>query len=158
MAAGAYTACSGKNRRVVVATSGDTGSAAAHAFDNICVLYPQGKVSRVSGETDARQPEGGWRWQCRGDFDDCQRLAKSMLAAGEALSCNSVSSGTLAATGGDLRVGRKSGFPAEFSLSLRGINGNAVACIMAKENGGPPIQSRALGLQLRTVLPWLGTC
>lgn len=72
-----------KERRatVLVATSGDTGSAVADAFsgaDNVAValLYPQGRVSQVQErQLIARRP-GVTAFAVAGTFDDCQRLVK----------------------------------------------------------------------------------
>ena len=128
----------GKNRRVVVATSGDTGSAAAHAFDNICVLYPQGKVSAYQ-ERQMLDSQRAVALAVPGDFDDCQRLAKSMLAAGEALSCNSVSLARLLPQVG-IYAWAASRVSSRVFVVPSGNYGNAVACIMAKRMGAP-IQS-----------------
>ncbi|HTP12614.1 MAG TPA: threonine synthase, partial [Bacteroidota bacterium] len=70
---------------VLVATSGDTGSAVAHGFHNVkgirvCLLYPSGRVSTtqeqqlttVGGNTTALEVDGS--------FDDCQRLVKQAFA------------------------------------------------------------------------------
>jgi threonine synthase len=66
---------------ILVATSGDTGSAVASGFHNVpntdvVILYPKGKVSRLqelqlttySGNVKALRVDG--------TFDDCQRLVK----------------------------------------------------------------------------------
>ena len=74
----------GKNERVtiLVATSGDTGSAVADGFagqDNLSVvlLYPKGKVSEVQ-ERQLTCPRPGVRtYAVEGDFDACQRLVKA---------------------------------------------------------------------------------
>jgi len=67
---------------ILVATSGDTGSAVADGFagqDNIRVvlLYPRGKVSEVQ-ERQLTAPRPGVRaYAVAGDFDACQRLVKA---------------------------------------------------------------------------------
>lgn len=67
---------------VLVATSGDTGSAVASAFlgvpqTRVYVLYPQGGVSEVQ-EKQLTTFGGNVRaFEVRGTFDDCQRLVKS---------------------------------------------------------------------------------
>lgn len=61
--------------KVVVATSGDTGSAAAHAFGpRALVLYPASRISAFQ----ERQMLSSDAAVCavEGDFDDCQRIAK----------------------------------------------------------------------------------
>ena len=71
---------------ILVATSGDTGSAVAHAFaglpgTRVVILYPRGQVSPIqeaqlttceTGRVDALAVDG--------TFDDCQRLVKEAFA------------------------------------------------------------------------------
>jgi threonine synthase len=70
---------------VLVATSGDTGSAVAQAFHGVpgtrvVVLYPEGQVSDVQ-EAQFTTLEGNvTAVAVRGSFDDCQRLAKQAFA------------------------------------------------------------------------------
>jgi threonine synthase len=73
---------------ILVATSGDTGSAVAHAFHDVphtrvAILYPRGRVSPTqeaqltmfNGEaTNVRA------YAAAGSFDDCQRLTKAAFA------------------------------------------------------------------------------
>ena len=67
---------------ILVATSGDTGSAVADGFAgqgniNVVLLYPKGKVSAVQ-ERQLTQPRPGVRtYAVEGDFDACQRLVKA---------------------------------------------------------------------------------
>jgi threonine synthase len=70
---------------VLVATSGDTGSAVAAAFHGkpnveVVVLYPKGKVSPRQ-EKQLTCWEGNVRtFAVRGVFDDCQRIVKEAFA------------------------------------------------------------------------------
>ncbi len=70
---------------VLVATSGDTGGAVAHAFLGLphtrtVVLYPQGQVSPLQ-ERQFTTLEGNVQaLAVSGTFDDCQRLAKEAFA------------------------------------------------------------------------------
>jgi threonine synthase len=70
---------------ILVATSGDTGSAVAHAFlgvtgTRVVVLYPEGQVSDVQ-EAQFTTLGGNVRAVAvQGTFDDCQRLAKEAFA------------------------------------------------------------------------------
>ncbi len=70
---------------VLVATSGDTGSAVAHAFLGMpgvrtVVLFPEGRVSPVQ-EQQLTMLGGNVRAVAvDGAFDDCQRLAKEAFA------------------------------------------------------------------------------
>lgn len=71
----------GERRIILVATSGDTGSAVADGFadqDNIEVvlLYPKGKVSNVQERQLITQRPGVRSFAVEGTFDDCQRMVK----------------------------------------------------------------------------------
>src|SRR4051812_27277658 len=73
---------------ILVATSGDTGSAVAQAFygvpdTRVVVLYPQGQVSDVQ-EAQMASLGGNIRAvSVQGTFDDCQRLVKTAFADDE---------------------------------------------------------------------------
>jgi threonine synthase len=72
---------SGKEIVILVATSGDTGSAVANGFykvDGIKVvlLYPGGKVSRIQEQQLTTLGENITALEVDGTFDDCQRLVK----------------------------------------------------------------------------------
>jgi threonine synthase len=66
---------------ILVATSGDTGSAVAHGFYQIpgvqvCLLYPKGKVSRLQEQQMATLGENIRVLEVDGTFDDCQAMVK----------------------------------------------------------------------------------
>jgi threonine synthase len=66
---------------VLVATSGDTGSAVAYGFHGIpntrvVLLYPSGKVSPLQEKQLTTAGDNVFALEVRGDFDDCQRLVK----------------------------------------------------------------------------------
>jgi len=66
---------------ILVATSGDTGSAVAHAFhgmDNIqvVILYPSGRVSLLQEKQLTTLGGNVHALEVEGSFDDCQRMAK----------------------------------------------------------------------------------
>jgi threonine synthase len=70
---------------VLVATSGDTGGAVAHAFfgvagTRVVVLYPEGQVSDVQEAQFTTLGGNVTAIAVRGSFDDCQRLAKEAFA------------------------------------------------------------------------------
>ena len=70
---------------VLVATSGDTGSAVAHAFlgikgTRVVVLYPEGQVSDVQEAQFTTLGGNVTAVAVKGSFDDCQRLAKEAFA------------------------------------------------------------------------------
>lgn len=66
---------------VLVATSGDTGSAVAHGFYNVegirvVILYPSGMVSALQEKQFATLGKNIQAIKVAGTFDDCQRLVK----------------------------------------------------------------------------------
>ena len=70
---------------ILVATSGDTGSAVAQAFHGVpdtrvVVLYPEGKVSDVQEAQMASLGHNIVAVAVHGTFDDCQRLVKEAFA------------------------------------------------------------------------------
>ena len=75
-----------KKINVVVATSGDTGSAAIDAIKgkdkmNIFVLHPNNKVSSIQRKLMTTVKEKNvFNLAIDGNFDDCQNLVKSMFA------------------------------------------------------------------------------
>ncbi|UCH27120.1 MAG: threonine synthase [Trueperaceae bacterium] len=73
------------HRTILVATSGDTGSAVADGFSgqeniDVVLLYPQGMVSRVQERQLIVARPGVRAFAVDGTFDDCQRLVKNVLA------------------------------------------------------------------------------
>ena len=73
---------------ILVATSGDTGSAVAQAFHRVpdtrvVVLYPDGQVSDVQEAQMASLGGNVTALAMRGTFDDCQRLVKQAFADDE---------------------------------------------------------------------------
>ncbi len=67
---------------VLVATSGDTGSAVANGFlgvegIHVFVLYPKGKVSKIQESQFTTLGENITALEIDGNFDDCQRLVKT---------------------------------------------------------------------------------
>ncbi len=75
----------GQRATVLVATSGDTGSAVADGFAGresieVVLLYPEGGVSPLQElQLTATRPSVRAH-RVKGSFDDCQRLVKSALA------------------------------------------------------------------------------
>lgn len=66
---------------ILVATSGDTGSAVANGFLSVpgirvVVLYPSGKVSEIQEKQFTTLGENITALEIQGTFDDCQRLVK----------------------------------------------------------------------------------
>ena len=66
---------------ILVATSGDTGSAVANGFlgvkgTRVVVLYPTGKVSEIQEKQFTTLGDNITALEVEGTFDDCQRLVK----------------------------------------------------------------------------------
>lgn len=71
-----------KDVKVLVATSGDTGSAVANGFLGVegilvYVLYPKGKVSQIQESQFTTLGQNITAIEIDGTFDDCQALVKS---------------------------------------------------------------------------------
>jgi len=142
---------------ILVATSGDTGSAVAHAFHDVphtrvAILYPKGRVSPTQEAqltmfnceaTNVRA------YATAGSFDDCQRLTKAAFAdpvlsrRANLTSANSINIGRLLPQMiyyvhaiGQLAaaVGPADVRPAVFSTPS-GNFGNLTAGLMAKRSG-----------------------
>lgn len=94
-----------RRRVVLVATSGDTGSAVAQAFAGrdrfqVVVLFPAGGVSEVQRRLFTTLHGNVVAAAVQGDFDDCQRLAKEAFRSPDArrlglTSANSINAGRL---------------------------------------------------------------
>ncbi|HWP36610.1 MAG TPA: threonine synthase [Gemmatimonadales bacterium] len=81
---GALAGSRGRPLTVLVATSGDTGGAVAHAFHgvphtHVVVLYPEGRVSALQERQFATLGGNVQAIAVSGVFDDCQRLVKEAL-------------------------------------------------------------------------------
>ena len=79
---------SGEKLNVLVATSGDTGSAVANGFlgvegINVFVLYPKGKVSPIQECQFTTLGKNITSLEIDGVFDDCQALVKSAFMDAE---------------------------------------------------------------------------
>ncbi len=75
-----------KQATILVATSGDTGSAVADGFANqeninVVLLYPKGKVSKVQERQLIVRRKGVRTFAVEGNFDDCQRMVKEAFFA-----------------------------------------------------------------------------
>ena len=137
---------------IVVATSGDTGAAVAAAFHRkpgvrVVILYPDGRVSPRQAHQLGCFGDNVRAFRVDGSFDDCQQLAKDLLADVAFRdevplgSANSISIGRLlpqmayyahASLGHWRATGR--------SLNVvvpTGNLGNALACLLARRMGLP---------------------
>ena len=76
-----YVKDSDKELTILVATSGDTGSAVAHGFHkmkgiNVIILYPSGMVSELQEKQLTTIGDNITALEINGAFDDCQKLVK----------------------------------------------------------------------------------
>lgn len=137
---------------VLVATSGDTGSAVAQGFYkvpgiNVIILYPSGKVSKVQEMQFCTLGENISTLEINGTFDDCQRLVKQAFSDAQLreklylTSANSINFARLLPQSfyyfyayGQLR--RKYNGPVVFSVPS-GNYGNLTAGLLAYKMGLP---------------------
>jgi threonine synthase len=76
---------SNKKAVVIVATSGDTGSAVSQSFANspyveVVLLFPKGRVSKLQEEQLTRAPDNTFSIEVNGSVDDCTALVNKVLA------------------------------------------------------------------------------
>lgn len=79
---------SNKQMNILVATSGDTGSAVAHGFYgaegiNVFLLYPKNKVSEIQEKQLTTLDKNITALEIDGTFDDCQRMVKAAFVDSE---------------------------------------------------------------------------
>ena len=77
-----YLSSKAEKATILVATSGDTGSAVASAFHkkpraNVIVLFPKGKISKRQEQQLSCWGDNVLAVSVKGTFDDCQRLVKN---------------------------------------------------------------------------------
>lgn len=139
------------SQTILVATSGDTGSAVAAGFlglENIrvVVLYPKGRVSALQEMQMTTLDRNVTAVELEGNFDDCQSLVKSAFADEELRrarnlnSANSINIARLIAQTfyyflGYARIFRRDAAPV-FSVPSGNL-GNLSAGILAKRMGLP---------------------
>lgn len=152
---------------IVVATSGDTGAAVAAAFHGrpgfrVAILYPDGRVSSRQAHQLGCFGDNIRAFRVDGSFDDCQRLAKILLADAQFRtevplgSANSISLGRLLPQAAyyahaTLKHWRANGRALNFVVPTGNL-GNALACLLAKRMG-LPIGDIVLASNANTVLP-----
>src|SRR5699024_2954917 len=76
---------SGQRITILVATSGDTGSAVGRAFEgaegiDVCLLYPGGKVSKLQEQQLTTIGGNVTALEVEGTFDDCQAMVKKAFS------------------------------------------------------------------------------
>jgi len=83
-----YLKDSKQKATVLVATSGDTGSAVAHGFYgvegiDVVLLYPSGKISKIQEQQLTTLDKNITALEIEGSFDDCQDLVKQAFVDDE---------------------------------------------------------------------------
>lgn len=129
---------------ILVATSGDTGSAAIEACRGrdhlrVVVLFPDGMVSEFQRRQMTTVAESNvTAVAVRGNFDDCQALVKSAFSSHPALlALNSINWARIAAqVGYYLYAAAVIGEPFDVVVPT-GNFGNAYSCWTAKQMGAP---------------------
>ena len=140
----------GRHAMILTATSGDTGSAVAHAFHNVpgvrvLVLFPHGEVSVRQRKLMTTLAENVRTIAIEGKFDDCQAMVKRAFAD-PALkhiplsSANSINIGRLLPQGiyyfyAASRIA-KPGEPIVFSVPS-GNFGDTMGAVIARQMGLP---------------------
>jgi len=152
---------------ILVATSGDTGSAVAHAYHRlegirIVLLYPSGKVSPLQEKQFTTLGDNVQAIEVQGTFDDCQAMAKQAFADGE------LSERIRLSSANSINIGRliPQSFYYVWSVSQRLKDGidNVVVCVPSGNFGnltagffakrmGVPIEMFVAAVNANTVIP-----
>jgi len=152
---------------VIVATSGDTGGAVAAAFHRkpgtrVIVLFPDGRVSPRQQHQLTCWGDNIVSLAVRGEFDDCQRLAKEAFANRDLnerhnlVSANSINVGRLLPQAAyyakcSLEHYRATGNASNFIVPTGNL-GNGFACVWAKRMG-LPIDQIVFATNANTTIP-----
>ena len=164
---------------ILVATSGDTGSAVGSAFHNVpgldvTILYPEGKISPLQ-EKQLSTFDGNVRaLKVKGTFDDCQKLVKTAFTDNELRSklrlssANSINISRLLPQSfyymySSLAVRARSWAdnkienPAIICIVPSGNFGNLTSGLIAREMGAPITGFVAATNSNRTIPDWIAT-
>ena len=162
-----------KSLNIIVATSGDTGSAVANGFYNVpginvVILYPSGKISEIQEKQITTLGGNITALEVDGNFDDCQRLAKQTLADED------LSEKILLTSANSINISRlipqsfyyfyayaqlKNAYGKKVVISVPSGNfGNLVGGLIAKKMG-LPVHKFIVATNVNNVVPeYLGTC
>ncbi|MCQ2592590.1 MAG: threonine synthase [Treponema sp.] len=164
---------------ILVATSGDTGSAVGSAFHNVpgldvTILYPEGKVSQLQEKQLSTFTGNVRALKVKGTFDDCQKLVKTAFTDTELRSklrlssANSINIARLLPQSfyymySSLLVRNRSAMdnkiqdPAIIMIVPSGNFGNLTSGLIAKEMGAPIEGFVAATNSNRTIPDWIAT-
>lgn len=129
---------------ILVATSGDTGSAVADGFAGqagieVVLLYPKGQVSPVQERQLIVKRPGVRSFAVEGTFDDCQRMVKAAFVDDEARARGLSSANSI-------NIGRLLPQMLYYIWAVRQLGGDVTFCV----------PSGNLGNLTGGVLAWLG--
>ena len=164
---------------ILVATSGDTGSAVGSAFHNVpgldvTILYPEGKISKIQEKQLSTFTGNVRALKVKGTFDDCQKLVKTAFTDAELRkefrlsSANSINISRLLPQSfyymySSLVVKNRAPLdsklenPAIISIVPSGNFGNLTSGLIAKEMGAPIAGFVAATNTNRTIPDWIAT-
>ena len=164
---------------ILVATSGDTGSAVGSAFHNVAgldvtILYPEGKVSALQEKQLSTFTGNVRALKVRGTFDDCQKLVKTAFTDAELRknfrlsSANSINIARLLpqsfyymyaslASRDRVKLDSKIDSPALIMSVPSGNFGNLTSGLIAREMGAPITGFIAATNTNHTVPDWIAT-
>jgi len=164
---------------ILVATSGDTGSAVGSAFHNVpgldvTILYPEGKVSLLQEKQLSTFTGNVRALKVRGTFDDCQKLVKtaftdsSLRSTLRLSSANSINIARLLPQSfyymySALLVRDRSALdnkiedPSVIAVVPSGNFGNLTSGLIAREMGAPIEGFVAATNTNRTIPDWIAT-
>ena len=164
---------------ILVATSGDTGSAVGSAFHNVLgldvtILYPEGKISPLQEKQLSTFTGNVRALKVKGTFDDCQKLVKAAFTDNELRgrlrlsSANSINISRLLPQSfyymyasivakNRAAMDNKIHDPAIIMIVPSGNFGNLTSGLIAKEMGAPIAGFVAATNTNRTIPDWIAT-
>ncbi|MDD7014829.1 MAG: threonine synthase [Spirochaetales bacterium] len=167
------------NLHILVATSGDTGSAVGSAFHNVpgidvTILYPDGKISPLQEKQLSTFTGNVRALKVKGTFDDCQKLVKTafvdndLRAKFRLSSANSINISRLLPQSfyymysslvvkNRIPLDSKIENPAIIAIVPSGNFGNLKSGLIAKEMGAPIEGFVAATNSNHTVPDWIAT-
>lgn len=167
------------NLHILVATSGDTGSAVGSAFHNVpgidvTILYPEGKISPLQEKQLSTFTGNVRALKVKGTFDDCQKLVKTAFVDNELRSkfrlssANSINISRLLPQGfyymyasllakAKAPVSNKMQDPAIIMTVPSGNFGNLTSGLIAQKMGAPIAGFVAATNSNRTIPDWIAT-
>ena len=164
---------------ILVATSGDTGSAVGSAFHNVpgldvTILYPDGKISEIQEKQLSTFTGNVRALKVKGTFDDCQKLVKTAFTDEELRkklrlsSANSINIARLlpqsfyymyaaCVVRNRAALDNKIHDPKIIMVVPSGNFGNLTSGLIAKEMGAPIAGFTAATNSNKTIPDWIAT-